>query len=122
MQVIETRSTLPDGFQGSNSTAETQVHPDGRTVYVSNRGHNSIAQFRVDPSSGGIKRLGTTSTEGRVPRNFCLTPEGDFLFAANQSSDTVVIFPINAVTGRLEPSVGIIKVPSPVCIKFLRLN
>ncbi len=122
MRALDTESTLPEGFEGSNSTAETQVHPNGRSVYVSNRGHNSIAHFRVDPKTGEIEKLGVTSTEGRTPRNFCLTPEGDFLFAANQSSDTVVVFPIHPRSGRLEASVGTIEVPSPVCVKFLSLN
>ncbi len=122
LRVVATLSTLPDGFSGGNSTAETQVHPDGRTVYVSNRGHDSIAQFRVNPKSGQIERLGWTLTEGRTPRNFCLSPDGDYLLAANQSSDSVVIFPIDAGSGRLKASVGRIAVPSPVCVKFLRLN
>lgn len=112
-------STLPDGWKGENSTAEIRVHPSGRFVYGSNRGHDSIAIFRVDAASRELTRVGTESTRGRTPRNFGIDPGGRFLLAANQQSDTVVIFRIDGDDGRLYPTGQELRVPSPVCVRFL---
>ncbi len=122
LTVIETASTLPGDYQGGNSTAETRVHPNGNFVYVSNRGHDSIAVFVVDQHSGRLRLVEIEPTQGRTPRNFCLSPEGDYLFAANQGSDSVVIFNVNADSGRLEGAGVSVDVPNPVCVRFLRLN
>lgn len=89
---VQTVSTLPDGFSGTNTTAEVVVHPSGRFVYGSNRGHDSIAVFVVDPGDGTLKPVQRASTLGNTPRNFRLDPTGSFLFAANQQSGNVVVF------------------------------
>ena len=116
---IQTLSTLPDGKPvPGNSTAETQVHPSGKFVYVSNRGHNSLAIYTVDQKTGMLTHVGNQSTEGGVPRNFCIDPSGKYILAANQDTDTVVVLKIDQETGKLTPTGSQAKVPTPVCVKF----
>jgi 6-phosphogluconolactonase len=114
---VNTVSTLP-GEHAGNSTAECQVHPNGKFVYVSNRGHNSIAIFAVDEASGKLTPVGHESTQGKTPRNFSIDPSGTLLLAENQSSDNVVVFRIDPETGKLSATGCIVEVPSPVCAKF----
>jgi 6-phosphogluconolactonase len=116
---LQTIGTLPKGFKGGNSTAHVQVHPSGKFVYGSNRGHDSIAIFSVDPKSGKLTAVGHQSTGGKTPRNFGIDPSGKFLLAANQSTNNVVVFRIDPETGKLEPTGHEIEVPAPVCVKFL---
>lgn len=118
---ICTVSTLPEGFTGSNTTAEVQVHPSGKWVYGSNRGHDSIATFAVDPASGQLTPRGQVSTGGRVPRNFGVDPTGQYLLACNQDTDNVVVFRLHAETGLPEPTGQAISVPRPMCVKYLAL-
>ena len=115
---IQTLSTLPEGFTANNSTAETQVHPNGRFVYVSNRGHDSIAAFEVNDETGELTAIGHTSTHGEIPRNFGIDPSGRFLIAANQRTDNVVVFRIDPKTGRLSETGSSIRVPSCVCVRY----
>ena len=116
-------STLPADFQGNKSTAEIMVHPSGNFLYVSNRGDaNSIARFRIDPSDGKLTMLGTTPTKGKTPRSFGIDPGGEFLLAANQDSDNVALFRIDASTGDLTDTGVNVKVPTPVCVTFLRVR
>ncbi|MBX7103311.1 MAG: lactonase family protein [Gemmataceae bacterium] len=111
-------TTLPADFRGENHTAEVRVHPNGRWVYASNRGHDSIVQLSVDPKSGAMTVVGHTPTGGKTPRNFNLDPSGRFLIAANQNSETVIAFRIDPETGRLSPTGSTVSVPSPVCVLF----
>lgn len=115
----QTVSTLPDGFSGPNSGADIHVSPFGRSLYSSNRGHDSIAIFRIAPSTGELTPAGHTPTGGRTPRNFALDPQGHFLLAANQDSDNIVVFRIDAGAGKLTPTDHRIEVPRPACVKFL---
>jgi 6-phosphogluconolactonase len=117
---IHTLSTLPADYKGSNSTAEIQLHPTGRFLYVSNRGHNSVAIFAVDSTTGKLSAIGQQSTGGRTPRNFSLDPSGKYLLAANQDSDSVVVFRVDAQSGKLEPTGQTANVPAPVCVLFMR--
>ncbi len=119
---IQTISTLPADFEGRSHTAEVQVHPGGKFLYGSNRGHDSIAVFSIDPERGTLKMVETEPTQGKTPRNFGIDPSGKFLLAANQGSDTVVVFHIDPETGALEPSGYSVETPRPVCVKFLRLG
>src|SRR5436190_5799574 len=112
-------STLPAGTSVENSTAEIVVHPTGRYVYASNRGHDSIAAFAVDARTGRLTLLNNTSTQGSTPRNFALDPSGRWLLAANQRSNSVVTFAIDVSTGALKPIGASIDVPRPVCIAFV---
>lgn len=119
MTALQTLATLPAGFSGQNSTAEIAIHPNGRFLYVSNRGHDSIAIFAIDGGSGTLRALGHASTQGKNPRNFAIDPSGTFLYAANQDTDTVVQFRIDGATGLLAPTGHITQTPTPVCILFV---
>lgn len=119
---IGTASTLPKGFSGGNSTAEVQVSPNGKFVYCSNRGHDSIAIFRVDQATGRLTAIGHESTQGKTPRNFGIDPTGSFLIAANQNSSNVVVFRMDKDKGTLTPTGQNLKVPTPVCVKFLAVR
>lgn len=119
---LQTISTLPEGFKGSTTTAEIRVHPSGKFLYGSNRGHDSISIFSIDVSTGKLTSAGHQSTQGKTPRNFNIDPTGQFLIAANQDSDSVVIFRIDAQTGQLTPTGQTLDVPKPVCVKFLPLG
>lgn len=120
LQIVDTRSTLPDDFPGNNSTAQVRVHPNGRFVYVSNRGHDSIALFEIDPQRGKLRPLGHEPTQGKTPRNFNIDPSGTFLYAANQNTNTIVTFRIDGQTGRLSATGQVTEVPAPVCVIFGR--
>lgn len=119
MQLIQTITTLPKDFQGRNSTAEVLVHPNGRFVYGSNRGHDSIAGFSVDPSSGQLTPIGHWSSGGKTPRNFQIDPSGSILLSENQSSHTIHSHRIDADTGTLTATGNSIPQTSPACIKFV---
>ena len=114
---IQTLSTLPEPTPG-NSTAETVVHPTGKFVYVSNRGHNSLAIFECDATTGKLTAMGHQSTEGKTPRNFNIDPSGRYILAANQDSNTVVVLKIDSSTGQLTSTGNSINVGRPVCIRF----
>jgi 6-phosphogluconolactonase len=116
---IHTLSTLPAGEFPGNSTAEVQVHPSGKFVYVSNRGHDTIAIFTVDEATGKLTAAGHQPTGGKTPRNFGIDPSGRFLLAANQDSDSVVVFLIDGETGSLKQVGNPYLVPRPVCVKFV---
>jgi 6-phosphogluconolactonase len=112
-------STLPPGTTGERlSTAQIMVEPNGTFVYVSNRGHNTIAIFAIDQQTGRLTAVGHQSTLGETPRNFNIDPSGTFLYAANQNSNTIVQFRIDHETGKLEPTGDVTEVGGPVCILF----
>ena len=115
---LETVATLPADFKGTNTAAEIQVAPGGKFLYCSNRGHDHLASFRIDPGTGRLTLLGHTPTEGKTPRNFAIDPTGAFLLAANQNSDTVVTFRIDPQTGALRPTGHRAEIPAPVCLKL----
>ena len=117
----QTVSSLPDDVDGAaidNTTAQVLISPDGRFVYASNRGHDSIACWAVDAESGNLTAAGHTPTGGHTPRNFALDPSGQWLLAANQDSGTVVTFRRDADTGGLTATGAVAEIPSPVCVVF----
>ncbi len=116
---FQTVSTLPADFQEKNTDAEIQIHPSGRFLYGSNRGHNSIAVFQIDQSNGRLRLVQHVSTQGKTPRHFALDPTGRFLLAENQASDNIVVFRVQPNTGRLEPTGSTIHVGAPVCVVFV---
>ena len=122
LKELQTVSTLPKDFAGTSYPAEIEVHPGGRFLYGSNRGHDSLAVFAVDPEKGTLTPIDHTSTQGKTPRNFAIDPTGGYLFAANQGSDNIVVFRIDQRTGRLSPTGQVLEVPSPVCVTFLALQ
>jgi 6-phosphogluconolactonase len=119
LKEVQTISTLPEDFKGKSYTAEVVVHPRGKFLYGSNRGHDSIAIFAIDAASGRLTPQGHEPTQGKTPRNFNIDPSGAFLLAANQNSGTIVVFRIDPATGKLKPTSQSVEVPAPVCIKFL---
>jgi len=118
LEEIQTISTLPEDFEGVSYTAEVFMHPSGKFLYGSNRGHHSIAVFSVNQETGKLKLIETESTRGETPRSFGIDPTGKFLLAANQGTDSVVVFKINNQTGALEPTGSRVEVPTPVCVIF----
>ena len=116
-KIIETVSGLPSEFQGNSSGADIHLTPDGKFLYSSNRGHNSIAIFSRNSQTGKINFLGTEPVRGSVPRNFVISPNGKFLLVANQRTNNISIFSINK-DGLLTYIDNNISVPSPVCLVF----
>ena len=119
LQRVQAISTLPEGWQGINYPAEVVVGPSGRFVYMSNRGHDSIAIFAVDEATGKLTLVGHEPTQGAFPRHFALDPTGTFMLVANQDSDNVVVFRVDQVTGKLAPTGHAVEVPMPVCVRFV---
>ena len=115
---IQTISTVPDGWS-RGSTAEIFVHPGGRFLYASNRGHDSIACFHIHQGCGKLSLVDIEKTGGRTPRNFNLDPSGKWIIAANQSSGDLHVLAINQKTGALDPAGGRLEIPNPVCVVFL---
>jgi 6-phosphogluconolactonase len=112
-------STLPGDFQGHSTCADVHISPDGRFVYSSNRGHDSLSIHAIDGKSGKLSYVGHASTQGQTPRNFAIDPAGDFLLAANQDSDTIVVFRIDRKSGKLATTGQVASVPTPVCVRFV---
>lgn len=118
LKTLQTVSTVPADFTGSSTTAEVAIHPNGRFIYGSNRGHDSIAVFKIDPTAGTLTPVEHVSTQGRTPRNFAIDPSGRWLIAANQNGDSLVVFSIDSESGRLTPTGQTVSVSSPVCVRF----
>ena len=119
LREVQTLSTLPERFKGRNSCADLHISADGKFLYGSNRGHDSIAIFSIDASTGTLTAIGHESTRGKTPRNFGLDPSGSFLLAANQDTNNVVAFLVDRETGLLSPTGHQTEVPAPVCVKWL---
>ncbi len=119
LETIQTISSRPEGATGVNYPAEVQVHPSGRFLYGSNRGDDTLAIFTIG-HDGKLQSVGHQSTGGKNPRNFGIDPTGRFVLAANQDSNSIVVFRVDPQTGRLEPTGTEVKVPRPVCVKFLK--
>jgi 6-phosphogluconolactonase len=116
---LQTLSTLPKDFTSHNDTAEIVVYPSGKFLYASNRGHDSIAVFAIDPAQGALTAAGDFSTKGKTPRNFALDPSGNFLLVANQESNNIVVFRVDRSTGVLTPTGQVANVSAPVDIVFV---
>lgn len=119
MTELQTISTLPENFSGNSSCAEIEVHPSGKFVYGSNRGHDSLAVFTVDGKTGKLTSVEHQPTQGKTPRHFAIDPTGRWLLAENQGSDTVVVFELDVKTGRLRATGRSVAVGSPVCAVFV---
>ncbi len=119
LKEVQTISTLPGAKEKGFSTAEVYVHPSGKFVYGSNRGHDSIVVYASDEKTGKLTLVEHQSTQGRTPRHFAIHPSGNFLLAENQSTDNVVVFRIDPQTGKLTATGEKIEVGSPVCAVFV---
>jgi 6-phosphogluconolactonase len=117
-----TASTLPPGFSGRNDVAEAVVHPNGKFLYVSNRGNDSIAILSIDPGNRTLVPAGEIPTGGKEPRHFAIDPSGKYLLAENQFSNNIVVFKIDPATGGLAPTGQVVEVPSPVDIAFFPME
>ncbi|MFP4500518.1 MAG: lactonase family protein [Candidatus Hydrogenedentota bacterium] len=118
LEIIHTIGTLPGDFNAENTTAEILVHPSGKYLYASNRGHDSIAAFAIAPQTGRLTAIGHTPTGGQTPRNFNIDPAGRFLLAANRNTDNIVVLRVDTDTGVLEPTEHEVSMPTPVCVLF----
>jgi 6-phosphogluconolactonase len=119
---LQTISTYPKDFSAHNDDAEIEVLPSGKFLYASNRGHDSIAVFAIDPDKGTLTPIEYAPTKGKTPRSFEIAPGGSLLFAANEKSNNIVIFSIDARTGGLTPTGKVLDVSEPVCVKFVPID
>jgi 6-phosphogluconolactonase len=119
LRELQTVTTLPKEFSGRNDTAEIAVHSNGKFLYASNRGHDSIAVFAIDHAKGTLTFVSRVPTGGKEPRHFAIDPSGNYLFAENQLSNNIVVFKIDLATGSLNPTGQVIEVPSPVDLTFV---
>ena len=117
----QTISTVPQDYDGTNYCADIHIHPSGKFLYGSNRGHNSLAIFNIDQDSGKLSIVGHQSTYGEWPRNFLIDPKGEYIFVANQNSSNIVLYTVDSSTGQLKKIDSEINVPKPVCLKILEL-
>jgi 6-phosphogluconolactonase len=118
LKELQTVPTLPRDPTAADTGADIHVSPNGRFLYCSNRGHDSIAAFKIDQRNGKLIFIAHESTGGKTPRNFAIDPTGAFLLAANQNSDNIVTFRLDPKTGRLGSTGHVVEVPLPVCLKF----
>ena len=116
LRPVQIVPTLPPDYTGENTASEIAVAPDARFLYCSNRGHDTIAAFAVNPATGLLSPVSWTPSQGRTPRFIALDPKGRTLYAANEQSDTIVAFQIDPTTGKLTPTGQPIQTPSPVSI------
>jgi 6-phosphogluconolactonase len=119
---LNTVSTLPKNFSGSNDAAEIKIHSSGKFLFASNRGHDTIAVFSIDSKAGALTLADYFPTQGKTPRNFEIDPTGKFLFVANQDTNNIAVFQIDSDSGRLTFTKQTLQVPSPVCLKFMAVE
>ncbi len=119
LTMIQTVPTLPSEYDGENACADIHISPDGRFLYGSNRGHDSIVVYAIDPSNGSLSFVEHTSTMGQHPRGFTITPDGRFVIVANRDTNDIVTFRRDDETGKLTPTGHVLQLSKPVCIKFL---
>ena len=111
--------TMPVAVAPRHSTAEVVVHPSGKFLYGSNRGHDSLAVYTIEPGTGRLKLVEYEPTGGKTPRNFAVDPTGSYVLAENQGSGTIVVFRVDPETRVLEPTGQVVEVPKPCCVKFV---
>ena len=116
---FQTISTLPVDFKGTSTCAELEVHPNGKFLYGSNRGHDSLAMFAIDQTNGHLTAIGHVLSGGRTPRNFAFDPTAKWLVCTNHGSDNAVVFRVDGDTGKLTPHGDPVSVPQPFCERFL---
>ena len=119
---FQTISNLPAGFADTNSNAELQLSPDGKFIYASNRGHDALAVFAIDPATAKLSLVQDVATRGKTPRFFTFDPTGQWLIAQNQNSNSVAVFRADAATGKLTPAGDLYPAPAPDCMAFLPVS
>jgi 6-phosphogluconolactonase len=118
---IQTISTLPEDYKGETNTAEVKVHPNGKFLYGSNRGHDSIAIYKIDTESGKLTLIGFQSTDIKNPRHFNIDPSGKYCIVGNQDTNNILLFKVDQKTGLLIPTETSFSIGQPICVKFLPL-
>ena len=117
-ETVDTLSALPDGFDGESKAAAVRVSPDGRFLFTSNRGHDSLATFAVDTATGRIRRLAISPLSGRFPRDFNVVPDGNWLLVGHKRSDELVLYAFDRTSGRIEPRGPTYPMHHPTCVVF----
>ncbi len=117
----QTISTLPGDFTDQNTNADIHIDPEGKFLFVSNRGHNSLATYSINKENGMLSIVDYPSTHGEHPRNFLIEPEGEFILVANRDTDNVVVFRLDKTSGLLEYTGISLNIPAPVCLKWLKM-
>ncbi|SDS33807.1 lactonase family protein [Christiangramia echinicola] len=113
-------TALPDNYKHSNSAADIHIHPSGKFLYTSNRGHNSIAIFGINPDTGKLSNIDFVPIAGKTPRNFAISPYGKYLYAASQDTGNITTYKINEETGKLKPQEPVFQIKTPVCLEFVK--
>ena len=111
---------MPDSYKQPNSGADIHIHPSGKFLYTSNRGHNSIAIFRINPDTGKLINVDFVPIAGKTPRNFAISPFGKYLYAASQDTGNITTYKINEETGKLKPQEPVFQIKTPVCLEFVK--
>jgi 6-phosphogluconolactonase len=119
LEEFQTVSALPENFKGVNTSAEIAVHPNGKFLYASNRGDDSVAIFAIDQTTGKLTLVGHISCGGKTPRFFTFDPTGKWLLCSNHGSDNTVVFRVDEKTGKLTQTGQPVSVPYPFCERFL---
>lgn len=122
LRELQTISTLPKDFKGKNASAEIEVYPSGKFLYASNRGHDSIAVFAIEPKRGTLRPVENVPTQGKAPGNFQFDPTGSYLFVANENSNNIVVFRVDPKVGRLSPTGQVLDVPCPQNMVFVAIK
>ena len=120
LEHLQDISALPDNFRNANSAADIHIHPSGKFLYTSNRGHNSIAIFEIRPDSGKLSHVDHVPVAGKTPRNFAISPFGKYLYAASQDTGNITSYRINEETGKLKPIEPVFQIKTPVCLEFVK--
>jgi 6-phosphogluconolactonase len=118
LSAVQTINTLPEGYSGKSYTSEIVIHPSGKFLYGSNRGHDSVTVFAVDSKTGKLTYVANTPIDGKWPRNIALDPSGHWLIAAGERSDTLTVFKVDQATGKLTQAGQPVKCPAPGCVIF----
>jgi len=118
LEIIQNISSLPASYKQANSAADIHIHPSGKFIYASNRGHNSIAIFKME-DSGKLSNIDFVPVAGKTPRNFAISPYGKYLYAASQDTGNITTYKINPDNGKLKPQEPVFEVKTPVCLEFL---
>lgn len=120
LELIQNISSLPESYKNKNFPADIHLHPDGKFLYASNRGHNSIAIYEINAENGKLTKVDFVPVAGETPRNFAISPYGKYLYAASQDTGNITIYQINPETGKLKPQPPVFKIKTPVCLEFVR--
>ena len=120
LSLISSISTLPENWKGESTCADIHISPNGKYLYGSNRGHDSIASYKIDNKTGKLINIGIFKTNGKTPRNFCIDPSGKYILVGNQDTDTIKVFEINIKSGEINDEIFSLDIPKPVCILFLK--